>query len=139
MTPRRKRPRLLPGSPLDWLKHAQSDCQLARLAKGRQGILPEQICFHAQQAVEKAIKAVLVFRRIAFPLVHDVEELLELTRQGGISVPPSVAEAGSLTPFAVQARYPGYDEAISSEEVEEAIRLAEHAIAWASSMIKRQR
>ena len=139
MTPRRKRPRSLPGSPLDWLKHAQSDYRLARVAKGRHGILPEQVCFHAQQAVEKAIKAILASKRIVFPLVHDVEELLELTRQGGISVPTSVAEAGSLTPFAVQARYPGYDEEINSEEVEEAIRLAEHAIAWASSMIKRQR
>lgn len=38
------------GSPEEWLRHAQSDLNLARLANGRADILPEQVCFHAQQA-----------------------------------------------------------------------------------------
>jgi len=43
------------ASPQQWLAHAQSDLRLARLAE-KNDILPEQICFHAQQAVEKAFK-----------------------------------------------------------------------------------
>jgi hypothetical protein len=34
------------GTPESWLDHARSDLRLARLAIG-QGVLPEQICFHA--------------------------------------------------------------------------------------------
>jgi len=48
--PRRKR---LPASPEEWLVHAASDLRLAKLGKEGRGILPQQICFHAQQAVEK--------------------------------------------------------------------------------------
>ena len=70
-----------PGSPKDWLAHAQSDLNLARIARVQKDILPEQSCFHAQQAVEKALKAVLLFKKIEFPLVHDIEELLELAKQ----------------------------------------------------------
>ena len=44
-----------PGSPDDWLRHARSDLALARSRKGRD-VLYEHLCFHAQQAAEKAIK-----------------------------------------------------------------------------------
>ncbi len=98
MRPAGKRPP--PGSPEDWLAHAKSDLNLARLGKDRQEILPEQVCFHAQQAAEKALKEALLSRRIEFPLIHDIEELLELAEQGGLRVPPDVADAGSLTPYA---------------------------------------
>lgn len=48
------------GTPESWLEHARSDLRLARLAVG-QGVLPEQICFHAQQAVEKSLMSRGIF------------------------------------------------------------------------------
>lgn len=57
----------LPGSPEEWLEHARSDLRLARLAAGDASIRREQACFHAQQAAEKAIKAVLLSRQAGFP------------------------------------------------------------------------
>lgn len=123
------------GSPPDWLAHATSDLNLARLAKDREDILPEQVCFHAQQATEKALKAVLLDHKIEFPPIHDIEELLELAKQGGLQVPPDVSEAGSLTPYAVEIRYPGYEESIDPTDVDEAILLAERVMAWATAMI----
>ena len=48
-----------PGSPTDWLRHAYSDLALASITPSSQ-ILLEQLCFHAQQAAEKALKAILV-------------------------------------------------------------------------------
>lgn len=57
-----KNPRKLPGSPDEWLNYSRSDLKLARLAAGDASIRPEQACFHAQQAVEKAIKALLLSR-----------------------------------------------------------------------------
>ncbi len=46
-----------PGSPADWLRHAASDLKLARIARPPE-VLLEALCFHAQQAAEKALKAV---------------------------------------------------------------------------------
>jgi HEPN domain-containing protein len=94
MTPQREQG--APGSPQEWLAHAESDLNLARLAKGRKEILPEQACFHAQQAAEKALKAVLLFKRIEFPLVHDLETLVELLEGNAVAFPPEIREVGSL-------------------------------------------
>jgi HEPN domain-containing protein len=48
-----------PGSPEEWLRYAQSDLKLASITLPS-GVLLEALCFHAQQAAEKAIKAVLI-------------------------------------------------------------------------------
>lgn len=45
------------GSPDDWLRHAYSDLELARVALPAK-VLLELLCFHAQQAAEKSLKAV---------------------------------------------------------------------------------
>ena len=55
-------------SPEEWLGHALSDLKLAKLGKEDPDILPEQICFHAQQAVEKTFKAVLHVLQSRFSL-----------------------------------------------------------------------
>jgi HEPN domain-containing protein len=125
-----------PGSSRDWLAHAESDLNLARIARERQDVLPEQACFHAQQAAEKALKAVLLFERIEFPLVHDLKALIGLLRDEAVSLPPEVREAGSLTPYAVEARYPGHLEAITPSDVDEAIRLAEVILRWAEGILQ---
>lgn len=124
-----------PGSPQDWLAHAESDLNLARIAREQKDVLPEQACFHAQQAAEKALKAVLLFKKIEFPLVHDIEELLELAKQNGLVLPREVSDAGALTPYAVEARYPGHMEEIAPSDVDEAIHLAEGVFTWASGVI----
>ncbi len=123
------------GSPQDWLAYAESDLNLARLAKGRKEILPEQACFHAQQAAEKSLKAVFLFKRIEFPLIHDIEELIELAQQNGLVLPKEIRDAGSLTPYAVEARYPGHLEELAPSDVDEAIRLAEPVLRWASEIL----
>ena len=60
--------------------------------------------FHAQQAVEKSLKAWLAIRSIDFPLTHDLSRLLGLLEEAGVDVSlfwPLV----QYTVFAVQARY----------------------------------
>jgi HEPN domain-containing protein len=136
MKPRgRRRKRSKPGSPEEWLAHAESDLNLARLGKDRDDVLPEQVCFHAQQAAEKGLKAVLLHRKIEFPFIHDIEALLEIMTQSGLVMPPDVTDAGALTPYAVEARYPGYEEEITPSQVAEAIRLAERVVSWALDVI----
>jgi HEPN domain-containing protein len=112
-----------------WLKHAESDLRLAQLAR-HQDILPEQICFHAQQAVEKSLKALLIHAHIDFPFTHDLRELLDVLGEAGISIPDELGEVDILTPFAVETRYPGFWGAISEDDVDEAITFAVKTVRW---------
>jgi HEPN domain-containing protein len=61
--------------------------------------------FHAQQAVEKALKAVLSGVGVAYPRTHNLVMLTELLRPMAISLPPDAEEFGSLVPFGVVLRY----------------------------------
>lgn len=124
------------GSPEGWLRHAQSDLNLARLASHQPDVLPEQACFHAQQAAEKALKAALLHRRIDFPFTHDIEELLELAEGGGLALPSAVAQSGALTSYAVETRYPGSLETVEPSEVDKAIRAAEQVVRWAAALLQ---
>lgn len=127
----RPKRRSSPGSPEEWLEFAESDLALARLASQAETIRAEHVCFHAQQAAEKAIKAVLRARGVEFPLTHDLELLLDLLEECGVRLPEKVRAAVSLTPYAVETRYPGFHEEISSAEVGEALGVAEEVTAWA--------
>jgi len=129
------KPKKMPGSPQEWLSHAKSDLRLAHLAAADELVRREQACFHAQQAAEKAIKAVLVSGGVEFPLVHDIEELLEIVNTSGTTPPKEVQEAGLLTPYAVEFRYPGSWIEISETDLQEALRTAEHVVAWADTVL----
>ena len=120
-----------PGDAAEWLLHAQSDLTYAKLGHADPAILRNQVAFHAEQAAEKAFKAVLVQAAVEFPKTHDLQALLLLLRNSGISVGQEVEQATALTRFAVEARYPGDIEPITSEEVAHAIELAERAVTWA--------
>ena len=119
-----------PGSPTDWLARAEGDLSLAR-APLPKGAFYEDLCFHAQQAAEKALKAVYRKRGLVFRYTHDLDELVAGLRQVGIDVPLSVEESVVLTGYAWEARYPGLAEPVTTEEYQEAVRLAEGVVAWA--------
>ncbi len=125
----------IPGSPREWLSHAESDLRLAKLAANDPFIMGGQVCFHAQQAAEKSIKAALLFREIEFPLTHDIEELLKLAEDQGIIIPENVQETDQLTPYAVETRYPGYLQEITGDDVSHALRIAEQTVSWAKSFL----
>jgi len=61
--------------------------------------------FHAQQVVEKAIKAVLFKHRVLVPRTHDIAQLLDALADVAIPAPPHADEIDTLNPYAVQARY----------------------------------
>jgi HEPN domain-containing protein len=128
---KRRRRSFSPGSPQEWYSHALSDLALAQLAAATsEEVLPEQICFHAQQAVEKVFKAVLLSRRVRFPLTHDIQELIEVARQGKVKLPEWIEEAVQLTPYAVETRYPGSIEDIGDAEVQQALDIASRIVGW---------
>lgn len=123
-----------PGSPAYWMQHARSDLELARIAP-LPNVLPEELCFHAQQAAEKALKALLVARGIPFPWTHNLRTLLDLLVPV-LAPPPEVQAATALTDHAVAILYPGAREPITDEERNEAVQLATDVVGWAASIIQ---
>ena len=81
------------------------------------------ICFHAQQAVEKYLKAVLILRQVNVPRTHDLTELAGLLPKD-FKLPVSPHEIASLTPYAIQTRYPAVGDEPDSEEAIQAVRIA---------------
>jgi HEPN domain-containing protein len=130
-----RRKKLPPGSPQQWLNHAISDLALARLGLNSKDVLPEQICFHAQQAVEKALKAVLLHKSIRFPAIHDIEELVQIGRHEGVQFPDWAEDLASLTPYAVETRYPGHWEDFQETEVNQARAVAQKTVEWVKAVL----
>jgi HEPN domain-containing protein len=124
----------LPGSPADWLRHAHSDLELSQ-AKPSPKVLFEDLCFHAQQSAEKALKAVLIAKDTPFPRTHNIRTLLDLLPKS-LELPDEVQRSGKLTAYAVASRYPGVVEPINEEEHREAIDLAEAVVRWAEKIIQ---
>ncbi|MBI4578796.1 MAG: HEPN domain-containing protein [Planctomycetes bacterium] len=87
------------------LRKAREDDYACRALSGDKQASPWIIGFHAQQAVEKSIKAVLALHRVGYPHVHDIEALLKLLRQGSIPSPPDAENLPRLTPLAALMRY----------------------------------
>ena len=77
---------------LAWMQRARSDLQLGRAALDTKGVLPEDAAFHAQQCAEKALKALLLHREVAFPKTHAIEVLLDLLKMQGLNIPKGVDE-----------------------------------------------
>lgn len=94
------------------------------------------MCFHAQQAAEKAIKAVYKKHDLTFRYTHDLGELLADLMDTGITIPPEVEEAQILTAYAWEARYPGLAEPVTDEEYREAIQQADDVVRWAKNLIE---
>jgi HEPN domain-containing protein len=114
------------------LTAARSDLRAARLLATDAQQSGDVIGFHAQQAVEKAIKAVLVRSGVPIPYAHDLGFLLEVLAEHAIAAPSPVAGADWLTPWAVAARYGASDAALDRNA---AVLVADAAVAWAGATI----
>jgi HEPN domain-containing protein len=125
--------RLPPHDPREWLNRAASSLERARNAAP--GIYREDLCFDAQQAAEKAVKAVFIHRGERFPYVHDLDDLLQLLEDNGLKVPKYVREARRLSRYAVETRYPGMAMPVTQAKYRTALRIAEAIVRWAERQI----
>jgi HEPN domain-containing protein len=125
--------RLPPDDPREWLNRARSN--LVRAKVTLPFVYLEDLCFDAQQAAEKAIKAVLIARGVDFPLIHDLSRLLTLLEQSGETIPQDIADATDLTKFAVAMRYPSVAETVTTEEHRRAVVIAEAVVEWAERRV----
>jgi HEPN domain-containing protein len=125
-----------PDDPREWLNRARSN--LVRAQAMLPGVYLEDLCFDAQQASEKAIKAVLLARGAAFPPIHDLARLLTILDETGAPVSPAIADAARLTRYAVASRYPGVSEPVTTEEHQRAVAIAAAVVQWAEEQIAKE-
>jgi len=90
--------------------------------------------FHAQQAVEKLIKAVLAARGVAFMESHALSYLIGVVEENEIEAPETLSEADVLSPWAVEFRYEGEEPPVLDRPA--ALALVEQVRTWAESEIQ---
>lgn len=88
-----------------FLTLADRDIRAFRKLSDDPDIDDEIVGFHAQQAVEKCLKAVLAKHRVEVRKTHDLQALLDLLIQNNLPAPPGREGIDALGPFAVELRY----------------------------------
>jgi HEPN domain-containing protein len=109
-----------------WVEKAEEDYLVAtRLLREPEDVF-SSICFHAQQCVEKYLKALLTLRGIQFPKTHSLRFLLEILPDdadpGG-----TPAEIVPLSRYSADLRYPADAERVTRSEAEKAVAVASRA------------
>jgi HEPN domain-containing protein len=127
--------RLPPDTPGEWLNRAESDLAIA--GSRIEGAYLEDLCYHAQQSVEKALKALLLRLVGEFPYIHDIGELLNTLKKVNVVVPGDVLLSAALTEYAVSGRYPGFDEPVTSEQWRDAVAKASEVMEWVKAELAR--
>lgn len=120
---------------LKWLGRAQSDCNLAELAINSDKVELEDVCFHLQQCVEKALKAILISKNQEFPYSHSIGLMIKKLEDIDIKVPDYVRDGLSLSAYAVETRYPGEWTPIEKEEAEGAMVIAKNILYWVKTYL----
>lgn len=107
----------------EWVEKAENDLKSAAHLLTMRDCPTDTICFHAQQCIEKCLKAILVAHGIEFRKVHDLGELMVLLP---LRHRPSLdeTEQARLTEYATVTRYPGDYEPISLSEARQAVKIA---------------
>jgi len=95
-----------PRSVKEWLGRAAEDLLNIENNVESKRIPWSTVGFHAQQAAEKYLKALLIQRMIRPPRTHDLAELVTAARDAGYDLPDLAVECELLKPFAVDVRYP---------------------------------
>ena len=90
-----------------WVNFAQRDYDVAvHLSKTFHPMPVENICYGCQQAIEKALKAVLIYHTGDYPKTHDIGMLHKLCKEYTTKIDLTSSTARTLTRFATKSRYP---------------------------------
>jgi HEPN domain-containing protein len=108
----------------EWVAKAENDLKAAVYMLEMDDECPaDTVGFHAQQCVEKYLKAVLVLKGVDFPKTHDIGRILALFPED-VRVPLTAEEQRTLTNYATVTRYPGDYEPVTLSEAKRAVRIA---------------
>lgn len=107
LSPPKKEKHAMNPLTLEWVQKAEGDYAVAQQVHQGQNPVHDAICFHAQQCIEKYLKAWLQEANIPFPRTHDLKELLELIVPTFPVWGAWQADFSILSEHAVDPRYPG--------------------------------
>lgn len=115
-------------------RKATEDAVALREFEGNPNVADSILGFHAQQAIEKWLKAVLADKGVDFEYTHDLRRLIELVEELGITFPFVTGEIVMYTEFAVPLRY---EDLLDTEPLDRraAIALINEVEAWARGLL----
>ena len=123
-----------------WLDFAKTDLGVAKHLNEQYYPKPlEIICYHCQQAAEKAIKAVIIAygAKGGIPKKHNLSFLLAQVKNE-VDIPEEYYDyADTLTPYGIAVRYPN-ELAIEEYHVQEALLYAQRIVDWAEKIVKQK-
>lgn len=108
-----------------WIEKADHDLGTAKITYLHIPEYKDTVTFHCQQAVEKLLKAYLIFLDIEFRFSHDLVYLIDLISQKDQFTNEFYDKASFLQDFAVEVRYPNDTVELKDKDVEDAIGYAE--------------
>jgi len=119
-----------------WLVKAARDLVMADRALTLPDALTDMACFHAQQAIEKALKGILTLHGVTFEKTHSLKPLLDSAKKllPKLSIKP-VTLAG-FSSYGVMVRYPGWMDDPSIEDSRKALDVATDIVKQASEHIE---
>jgi HEPN domain-containing protein len=113
-----------------WFDRAKSSYGMAKMNGNSDiHIYYEDLCYQAQQAVEKALKGLLIYYGVEPEFTHNIEIILTALEKH-IKIPDIVKQSVNLTIYAVQTRYPGEYDEITKEEYEKVIKTTKDCLDW---------
>jgi HEPN domain-containing protein len=118
------------------LRKAASDLSAARALAGDPDQQDDVVGFHAQQAIEKSLKAVLAVRGFEIPRTHDLDLLSRLVAPSPDDLPTPLRRAKELSPWAVATRY---DDISASLDRAAALEIAHQSFGWARDRVEEAR
>ena len=120
-----------------WLERAESSYNLAK-SKFIRNIYYEDLCYQAQQAVEKAFKGLLIYFGVEPEYTHNIGILInELEKYTKID--DFIKESMELTNYAVQTRYPGAYNDVTKKEYKRALKIAKNCLHWVNTKINEKK
>lgn len=106
-----------------WLRQARNELGSAEVVFAASGLDPDAACYLAQQAAEKAFKAVLVFLQVQYPFTHDLDAIRE-DIPADWDVRGEFRNLKKLSDWLFKARYPGGWAPPTRADARQATRLA---------------
>lgn len=122
-----------------WMRKACEDLRIAKLLAAVPEPPLDAVCFHAQQAAEKAFKTFLVSVDAHVERTHSLPRLVELCRQNEPTFERFEETAPELTIYAVSGRYPDDGTSATVEEAKAAILYAESAIQFVENILSERK
>jgi len=112
------------GTVKEWRDKAEGDYRTARREfDAADSPSYDATCFHAQQSVEKLMKAIMIHHQIVPPRSHNLARLSELLKPLCPGLVLAIEDLNHLTTIGIAVRYPG--ESADRDDAEEVLQICD--------------